>query len=489
LLKRKYRAIISIALCFSLVFGNAVSVNSSSFFNSGTETQATKETAKVRVLFTLIFEDSSIFSGIIGLVWYGTKVTIKGYEGNFTEIVLNDSKETGYILSFCHGESSTKLLVRYANIFMDQTRNILKDYDNPEDFSWFVSKDGIISIDKNTGVVTPINPGTVVVTAKYNGKSSKCVVSAINRWENQETAKAKKDVVLKSSPANSNYTVYDVITVSKDTEIIAVGDTAQASGQVYVKIENGDKDKYGHIKLSDFSGIDYMMFQYHYFDNGYKSRFKDDGSKIIQYASVLDDVMMANFGLKVCYYIEPYTSAADKCKKLKYGDDYLDYLSGSCPKTGKHNTGSCLRTIYMRDVLLEDKGWGTNVITKAVWTGHIMDGHVPSNSESVSQTMVFTTANTVSYSSGTYSNKSSSDIRYYSLYEITHETGHQLGLDDGYCYKDIVNGKCSNKNCFTCRKLLLPNCIMAQIKSPTNSTNMFCDDCKEKINSHLKDHH
>ena len=61
--------------------------------------------------------------------------------------------------------------------------------------------------------------------------------------------------------------------------------------------------------------------------------------------------------------------------------------------------------------------------------------------------------------------------------------------DNGYCYKDFVNGKCSNENCFTCKKLPSPNCVMAQIKSPTNSIDMFCDDCKEIINSHLKDHH
>lgn len=491
MLKRKLKAIISILLCFSLVFSSSALVNSNSFFNGGSEIQATEETAKIRAPFfiVLIFSEPNLFSDIVGYVLIFKEVTIKGYNGNFTEIALKDSEETGYIVSVCHSESSTQLLVRYANIFMDQTRNILKDYDNPQDFSWSVSQDGVISIDKNTGVVTPKKPGTVVVTAKYNGKSNKCVVSAINRWENQETAKAKNNVILKSSPASSSYTVYDVITASKDTELIAVGDTAKANGQIYVKIKDGNGYKYGHINLSDFPGIDYIMFQQHYFDNGYKSRFNDNGIKILQYASVLDDVMMANFGLKVCCYIKPYTSAADKCKKLKYGDDYLDYLSGSCPKTGNHNPDSCLRTIHMRDILLEDKGWGTNVITKAVWTGHIMDGHEPSNSEIFSQTLVFTTANTVLYSSGTYSNKSSSDIRYYSLYEITHETGHQLGLDDGYCYKDIVNGKCSNKNCFTCRKLPLPNCIMAQMKSPTNSTNMFCDDCKEKINSHLKDHH
>ena len=202
-----------------MIFGSSSSLNSSSFFGGEAEIQAAEETAKIRAPFIIvpIFDDASIFSGIIGFIWVFTKVTIKGYDGNFTEIALNDPKETGYIFSFCHGESSTRLLVKYANIFMDQTRNILKDYDNPQDFSWSVSEDGIISIDKNTGKVTPKKPGTVVVTAKYGGKTNKCVVSTINRWQNQETAKAANDVYLKSSPASSDYTVYDVIKATKGT--------------------------------------------------------------------------------------------------------------------------------------------------------------------------------------------------------------------------------------------------------------------------------
>ncbi len=485
--KREFKAIISILLCFALAFGSSASAYSSSFFNGETDIQATEQTAKVRAPFIIapIFDKASIFSGIIGFVWYGTKVTIKGYNGNFTEIALSNSKETGYMLSFCLSDSSAKLLVRYANIFMDQTRNILKDYDNPQDFSWSVSKDGIISIDKNTGVVTPINPGTVVVTAKYNGKSSKCVVSAINRWEKQETAKAKNNVILKSSPANSSYTVYDVITVSKDTEVIAVGDTAQANGQIYVKIENGNNDKYGHIKLSDFSGIDYMMFQYHYFDNGYESRFNDDGSKIIQYASVLDDVMMANFGLKVCYYIKPYTSVADECKIMIDGKVSSSNLDTVCPQTSGHYSGTCLTSDNVRSDLRKQFGGGGGSVSKVVWIGHKMTDNERSNAIVGKGDIVMTPYGTI--------DKTSAKIREDRIYTLVHETSHQFGVNDHYCRGDIseITKKCSYIHCSKCYGGTIPNgCIMYERVNieEVSFTELYCDDCIKNITNTIENY-
>lgn len=494
MLKRKSKAIISILLCFSLIFGSSASVYSSSFFDDGTEIQATEETAKVRAPFIIvpIFDEASIFSGIVGFLWVYSRVTVKGYSGSFTEIALNDSKETGYMLSFCLSDSSAHLLVRYANIFMDQTRNILKDYDNPQDFSWSVSKDGIISIDKNTGVVTPINPGTVVVTAKYNGKSSKCVVSAINRWENQETAKAQNNVILKSSPANSSHTVYDVITVSKDTELIAVGDTAQTNGQIYVKVKNGDGYKYGHIKLSDFSGIDYMMFQYHYFDNGYESRFNDDGRKIIQYTYVLDDIMMANFGLKVVPYTQLYNSVADECKNKSYTSVDKDNISANCPKTIGHYSDSCLTTEHLRDDLKSQFGDGRKSISKVAWTGHIMLDHENDRSNSIVGlgTIIITPYGRVN--SNSYSNLSDSKIKEESIYTLVHETGHYFGLYDHYCAndKDSNGGICTNTHCSDCNGEPIPyGCLMLERQTINNSTltKLYCDDCKGDIQSCIED--
>ena len=463
---------------------------SSMFLNEKTQIQSKGSTLEVRPPFIIapLHSEASIFSSIVSWVFVYTNVTVEGYDGNYIKVKVNKTDERGYIHKILLTTDKSYLVQQYSNVYVGKSKKILKDYNNPEDFTWSVSQDGIISLNKQTGEIKGLNPGTVIITAKYDGKTNKCIVSSINPWQKKETSVASKDITVKSNPDNSSYKNFDKGTITEGTTIIAHGDLADGNGWIYVS-DKAEK-VWGFIKISDFSEIEYIVTQYHYYDKGYEKRFGSASTKISDYVSVLNNVMMSNFGLKVNYFIEEYASAADQCKKWKYGDNYyLSYLSGSCPKTGNHNPDSCLRTIHMRDVLLKDKGWGTDVITKAVWTGHIMDGHKPSNSESVSQTLVFTTANTVSYSSGTYSNKSSTNIRYYSLYEITHETGHQLGLNDGYCYKDGNGKHCSNSNCFYCNGEPIPNCIMAQIKSPTNSTNMFCDDCKEKINSHLKDHH
>ncbi len=420
------------------------------------------------------------------LLWYGKQVKVLGYSGSFVYVEDTKNNDKGYVHKLLLNDKPLNVRQQYVSVYKDVKKDgiVTINYDKDGMLEWSVSQNGIVEVSKYSDrslSVKGISPGTVKLTVTCGGYRDSCDISCIERWADTETAKAQAPIRVMGTP--NNY--YGETYIPKGAIITARGNIPTDSEYIYVS----SGDIWGFIKLSDFSAIKYMMTQYHYYDEGYETRFGSASTKIADYASVLNDVIMANFGLKVCYYIKEYFSAADQCKKWSYGSGYLERLSSPCPKTENHNPSSCLRTVHMRDKLLEDKGWGTNVITKAVWTGHIMDGHSSSNSERVSQTLVFTTTNTVSYNAGTYSNKTPSDIRYYSLYTITHETGHQLGLNDGYCYKDIVNGKCSNKNCFTCRKLPLPDCIMSQIKSPTKSTDMFCDDCIEKINSHLKDHH
>ncbi len=472
---------------YTKILNSAVNFVYSLFPSAPTQPAVSVGEAEVWFLFVNFRSEPKLSSeNIIAQFWVGREVRIKSIDGLWARVEDTETKEEGYIFKlFLRGPSTPiNITIEYDHIYTGQTKEgrITVSYSGEQTITWSLSKEGIISFDKSDLSFTGISPGTVTLTAKAGTKKDSITITCINEWEETETSTSTKSVNIRKNPG----TGYGIkTTVPSGTQIVARGDLADGSDWIYVSA-NGE---WGFIQLSDFPGIDYLMTEYHYYDKGYEKRFGSAETKILSYASVLNDVMMSNFKLKVCPYVKPYTSAADQCKIWKYGSDYLDYLSGSCPKTENHNSNSCLRTTHIRDVLLEDKWRGTNVLTKAVWTGHIMDEHKPSTSESVTQTIIFTTANTVSYSSGTYSNKTPTKIQYFSLYEITHETGHQLGLNDGYCYKDIVNGTCSNKNCFTCRKLPLPNCIMAQIKSPTNSTNMFCDDCKEKINSHLKDHH
>jgi len=496
-IKKKTISFISFILVFSMVFVGTVSAYASSIIDNqlqgcytdvdiNANPQSIGDKLNVRPPFIIapLFSEANIFSKITGWVWVYSKVTVKGYDGYFTKITVNKTQETGYMLSICLSDDSARLLVRYANLFIGQTRNILKDYDNPQDFSWSVSKNNVISIDKKTGVVTAVNPGTVVVTARFNGQKTECVVSSINRWIEEETADAETDVVLKSSPTGSNYSVYDVITVSEGTELIAVGDTAQSNGQIYVKVKIGDGYKYGHIKLSDFPGIDYIMTQYHYYDKGYKLRYSDEGSKIKEYASVLDDVMMANFKLKVLSYINPYTSVADECKNESFGEVKPNNLASSCPQTSGHIRGSCLTTENIRSDLKSEFGDGAGNISKVAWTGHIMNNNERSNSDVGIGVVVMTPYGTID----TTSTKAREDR----IYTLTHETGHQFGLYDHYCANDVspITQKCSNKHCSLHYGDFIPHgCIMYERADIENSvySKLYCNDCKENILNCIKD--
>lgn len=480
--KHPLSKVISFVLCFAVLIGT-VSVGAA----AANMPDAIGDTTKLKFPFAFFRSEPNLsVSTIKGVLLWTDELTVLGYAGSFVRVELSKNNE-GYVHRLIIKDKRLNIKKQYANIYS----GVLKDdyvqfkFDLDDTVTWSLDKKGIVEVTKYNNrsfSVKGLSPGVVKLTVKTKDFKDTCEIACIEKWADTETATAQSDIDLMGVPGKK-YT--PEVTITQGSTIIARGHIPGYSDYVYVS----SGDKWGFIKLSDFPAIKHVMTQYHYYDKGYDLRFSSASSKISDYASVLNDVMMANFGLKVYYNIEPYTSAADQCKIWKSGSVKTGNLSNSCPKTGNHNSASCLRTAHIRDKLLADKGWGTNVLTKAVWTGHIMDGHKPSTSESTTQTIVFTTANTVSYSSGTYSNKSSSNIRYYSLYEITHETGHQLGLVDGYCYKDGNGKHCSNNNCFSCNGAVIPNCIMAQIKSPTNSTNMFCDDCKEKINSHLKDHH
>lgn len=442
-----------------------------------TDSDKSADEPNVSFFFAFLRDEPNLFgSKILATLILGSKIKVLSYSGMYAYVEVAKTHQKGYIFSLLL-DDKFEFNKAYDHVYVNQTNSARLKIKNGADVEWTVSPSGYISVDSETKIITGIKPGIVTITAKGGMSNVSCTITCINPWKEQETATAEKNIDV-FPVYNAGFEKNGIIT--KGSVITAKGDLADGSGWIYV---NSGKT-WGFIKLSDFPGIDYLMTQYHYYDKGYEERFGSAESKIYDYASVLNDVMMANFGLKICSYVEPFTSLADNCKILTYDKVAKNNLSKPCP----HNE-SCLVTTHIRDDMWYYKGKGNQTVTKCVWTGHIMDSHKGdrSHSESTTQTVIFTTGNTVYFDS--YANKPSSDVRNFSLYEIVHETGHQLGLNDGYCYKDIVNGICSNKNCFTCRKLPLPNCIMAQIKSPTNSTNMFCDDCKEKINSHLEDHH
>lgn len=464
---------------------------------SSTSLQAVGSELKVMFPFIIVplHSKATFFSSITSFLFVNTKVMVLGYENDYTKVRIKGSETEGYIFQQFLSKDKSLLIKPYSNIWVGKSKSILKDYNNPEFFLWSVSQDGIISIDKQTGTVIALKPGTVKVTAKYNGKTNECVVTSINPWKETETSVAEKDVVLKATPQNSELSPTGKI--NKGSKLIAHGDMADGNGWIYVS----DKDEkiWGYIELSDFPGIDYLFTEYHYYDKGYDIRFKNVYNKsasdnIYAYASVMNDVMMDLFKLKISPYVYAYTSPADSCKIWQDGSVSFDNLASSCPKTGKHNSESCLTTGSLRNAMYNNgNGAGNDFMAKAVWTGHIMDGHAMSNSQrNPTYILVFTTGNTVDKS--TNKNKSDYMVRSRSIYELMHETGHQFELHDHYCYGiNPSTGVCGNNYCDTCvdNKSTAPFCVMNKPFDiqEYDTDEIFCSECKKTIEDHLKNHH
>ncbi len=508
-IRRVISTIISIVLCALVLLGSVttaygnnevnndshtvnndnISFRNSLSSNRKTQIQSKGSTLEVRPPFIIapLHSEASIFSSIVSWVFVYTNVTVEGYDGNYIKVKVNKTDERGYIHKVLLTNDKSYLIQQFSNVYVGKSKKIIKDYNNPEDFSWSVSQEGIISLNKQTGEIKGLKPGTVIVTAKHNGKTDRCIVSSINQWKETESSSATKDILVKSNPDSSNYDNFDKGTIAKGTTIVARGDMADGSGWIYVS-DKAEKI-WGFIKLSDFPGIDYLFTEYHYYDQGYNIRFGSAENKIYTYASVMNDVMMDLFNLKINPYVYSYTSPADQCKIWRYGSVKSNNLASSCPQNGNHNDESCLTSKTLRDNLQNTFGAGNEYVAKTAWTGHIMDGHAMSNSQrNPSFILIFTTGNTVSKS--TNQNKSASVIRSRSIYELIHETSHQFGLHDHYCKKN--GSPCSNQYCYSCtRGYSAPRCIMNLPFDTENYNNdeLFCDECLDNIKTHLNDHH
>lgn len=346
--------------------------------------------------------------------------------------------------------------------------------------SWRVSDESVVYFDRSSGTVTAKRPGTAIISATVGTKTLSCMVFSVGKWMEPETSVSENTVYVRSVPAMTGKIT---ATLPVGTIMTANGDMENGLGWIYI---TSDIAK-GFILLSDFPGIDYLMSEYHYYDQGFSVRYESPFSKIKDYTNVLNDVMMDLFGLKVCSYIESYTSPADQCKVWTYGSVTRDNLVASCPRTDQHLPDSCLTYQKLHEILASEKGKGTDWVAKCVWTGHILEKNTTSRANILLKTISFTTGNFIN--PNTYADYNSNRIRINRLYEIVHETAHLLGTVDGYCLNDNGSNHCSNVYCYTCNGEEEPVCIMAQLFSPENADIVFCDECKETIKNHLNDHH
>ena len=441
-----------------------------------TDSDKSDDEPKVRFFFAFLRDNPGLFNGKISdTLMYGSKINVLGYSGMYTYVEVAETHQKGYIF-YLLLDDKFEFNKEYDHVYVNQTNSARLKIKNGADVEWTVSPSGYISVDPETKIITGIKPGTVTITAKGGMSNVFCTVTCINPWKEQETATAEKNIDV-FPVYNAGFEKNGIIT--KGSVITAKGDLADGSGWIYV---NSGKT-WGFIKLSDFPGIDYLMTQYHYYDKGYEERFGSAESKIFDYASFLNDVMMANFKLKVCPYVAEYTSIADTCKILSYKKVDKNNISKDCPKNKEHKNDSCLKSIYLRDDLKKQFGNGGGTVSKVAWTGHLMSDYENDRSNS--------TVGMGSIIMNIYGTINSTTIRKDRLYTLTHETGHQLSLNDHYCYgnKESNGGVCTNPYCSDCTGEPLPvGCIMFERINLENTTftKIYCDNCQNNILNYIK---
>ena len=441
----------------------------------------------------VFFDIEKIIFDLVSYVWGGIKVTVLGYYDDYFYVEYKDGEGVSYGLiwsNFFWNSTGSKEIFRqlsYYNITLktgeSSAEKLTTKYKG--DVDWTVSDKNIISFDKNTGKITAKKPGTAIITAQAGTTKKSCMVYSVSQWLESETAVAAKDVTVRKTPS---FTGEKAGAVLKGSRMTADGDLE--NGMHWVYVTSGDIN--GFVYLNDFPGINYLMTEYHYYDQGFEKRFSSGYEKIRDYSSVLNDIMMRIFGLKINQHIEEYTSLADECKIKTYGSVYKNNLYADCPKTQGHFSDGCIIDIKMHDRLLADKGNCSNIVTKCLWTGHYLYDNKPSQFHIKKSSILFTIAGYTEFSMSLnrFENLTNKEIRDRALYEIVHETGHALGTVDGYCEKDGGMSHCSNVNCYDCNGLPVPDCIMVNnISNPEIRTSVFCKECIETINEHLSNHH
>ncbi len=256
--------------------------------------------------------------------------------------------------------------------------------------SWKVSDESVVYYNHSTGAVTAKKPGTAIISATAQGKTLYCMVFSVSNWYEPETSISKNTIYVRSIPAMTGKII---ATLPAGTSITAKGDMENEFGWIYITSDSAD----GFILLSDFPGIDYLFSEYHYYDQGFDVRYDSPISKIYDYASVLNDVMMDSFRLKVCPYVESYTSTADLCKIQTYGSVSPETLFANCPQSKNHFLNSCLQIETMCDDMLNKKGKGSFYVGRCIWTGHLLENDTTSMANLKLKSIVFTIKNVLTY--------------------------------------------------------------------------------------------
>lgn len=230
------------------------------------------------------------------------------------------------------------------------------------------------------------------------------------------------------------------------------------------------------------STLPYVVIEYtrrfyasveNYYDGGYAARYAGSGSNspanvIAANMNWVAGIYNQVFNLSLIYnaYPSPYTSLADLCDKASFDD--------LCPH-GTHARPSDVLNAFIRD----HPGDETEI--RILWSGHRLT-----------------------------SNRSYTSYNHYSIfihdlpdldirtederYTLLHETAHQFGAPDHYCYDPSQEDSCGNDLCPSHHEEqgLTENCVMGKYIGNISSwdpDDIFCDYCKSVIVAHLGIHH
>jgi len=239
----------------------------------------------------------------------------------------------------------------------------------------------------------------------------------------------------------------------------------------------------------------------HYYDEGYDIRYSNASGQIITYNTIVANEYRELFNLHIDNNVNPiYESLADTCKIQTYNSvDSSNIWDLECHH--EDEVESHLIRANVRTQLVSDKGVGTNVLTRVLWTGHIMDGNAISASHFDTHSVIITPCSMITQDGDNYIPRVQEKIDRNSKYELFHELGHQIGLKDHYC-KNTNNRNierssdgCSNQYCYECYGANWPGMEKdamhsnITIENPEEGFVLLCEFCQDMAMEHLENHH
>ena len=231
-----------------------------------------------------------------------------------------------------------------------------------------------------------------------------------------------------------------------------------------------------------------------YYDQGYKVRFSNAAPLMTDYQRVCSEIFLAVFGIGTTSSVNEYTSCADECTGTPVT---LAHTTTGC--SGWHLLTNHKSSDAIRSDIISQFGKGSNVHSKVAWTGHNINS--ASNSQSSTSTVVMSISMVTDDDNN---NLADNVIRYERIYTLLHESSHQLGAPDHYCY-DMSSSNCNNptNDCWRCDNNLPaePYCLMTgrmnNLEQRLNNgtvDQVYCSQCMSSTHSkgilkHLNDHH